>query len=750
MSTTFPSEVKTTSGKDFGDITEANAKKQASYTNFTFEADYWDIDEDSSYPYLSFFPEPTSVDTGTSSNITDASFTITGSITTEGTITERGFVYAETANPTTSNNKLIVSGTSASYQGTITNLEKDTLYYTRAYAIIDSTTYYGDDVEVTTLLPNVETGSASAVIDTAFTISGSVTTGHTVTERGFVYGTSPNPVISGDYVTVSGTTGNMSARITNLSLETLYYVRAYAIVDLDTYYGDDVEVTTLIRQGTLLEILEYQSTEVAEVGTDASSIIITGHGLNAGDFIVNATIRDTGAERGSRLVGSVGFDEDTIPLENSMTGQTDGDDIRLYKFIDRTPLVKVRSFRMLRRSAGASEASFTLVTTASYLPQPGQYVRINWNLSSSSYKQFLGVISTRRIQASTEAGDDTLLVEYTCVGLNQVPARRTIRIYYEADGALTYGDIVQDMVDQYLFQEGIRASIINDGEILQDDWIQDVVSISEVLDECASKSGFQWFIDNDALLHFYDEPTSVDDAVENIEDGGTFTDYRNIVVEDSIDNYINKLFIAGGRDTLYDNDIIIGSEDFDESLAMQDICAGTGVYGNVHRDAGLVESDYFEAESGTTTTNIKITGHAQEVGYMIWNATRSEYRQITAVVDDDNFTVDAVTGQTDGDDIALFAQANKLIANEFKVRGQMPRTFSFETRELRFEPASKLLVDLALYGIDQEYYVIEDVEIVDNGGTLNHMFCRVTCRLRDNNKFSIKRMPNYLNYFGGF
>lgn len=60
------------------------------------------------------------------------------------------------------------------------------------------------------------------------------------------------------------------------------------------------------------------------------------------------------------------------------------------------------------------------------------------------------------------------------------------------------------------------------------------------------------------------------------------------------------------------------------------------------------------AEIGTTTTNITIVAHALSTGDLIVNTTRSNAARIVTVVDADNFTVAAVTGQTDGDTISFY------------------------------------------------------------------------------------------------
>jgi len=60
------------------------------------------------------------------------------------------------------------------------------------------------------------------------------------------------------------------------------------------------------------------------------------------------------------------------------------------------------------------------------------------------------------------------------------------------------------------------------------------------------------------------------------------------------------------------------------------------------------------AEAGTTTTNIKITAHGLATGDHVVNTTRSNAVRLITKVDNDNFTVQTVTGQTNGDTITFF------------------------------------------------------------------------------------------------
>jgi hypothetical protein len=70
---------------------------------------------------------------------------------------------------------------------------------------------------------------------------------------------------------------------------------------------------------------------------------------------------------------------------------------------------------------------------------------------------------------------------------------------------------------------------------------------------------------------------------------------------------------------------------------------------------------YAKGESGTNTTNIKITGHGLSTNDVIYNKTRDAYRIVT-YVDADNFTVTSVTGQTTNDVILLYKNVATITA----------------------------------------------------------------------------------------
>ncbi|MBO4739818.1 MAG: hypothetical protein J5606_09725, partial [Bacteroidales bacterium] len=96
------------------------------------------------------------------------------------------------------------------------------------------------------ILPTITTAMASRIIDTAATCGGNITSdgGATVTVRGICWSTSPNPTLNDNHTSDSIGRGTFSSRITGLTANTTYYVRAYATNVVGTIYGDEISFTT--------------------------------------------------------------------------------------------------------------------------------------------------------------------------------------------------------------------------------------------------------------------------------------------------------------------------------------------------------------------------------------------------------------------------------------------------------------------------------------------------------------------------
>jgi YD repeat-containing protein len=130
-----------------------------------------------------------SVTTNTpATSIAQTTAAVGGNVTSDGgaAVAERGVVYAVTANPTITAGKVIVSGTTGTFAGTITGLTANTTYHARAYATNSVGTSYGVDVTFTTAVvtltvtPSVGTGGTMTPATTQ-TVNANATTSFTVT-----------------------------------------------------------------------------------------------------------------------------------------------------------------------------------------------------------------------------------------------------------------------------------------------------------------------------------------------------------------------------------------------------------------------------------------------------------------------------------------------------------------------------------------------------------------------------------------
>jgi len=94
--------------------------------------------------------------------------------------------------------------------------------------------------------PTVTTQAVSDRTATSGNGNGNVTDGGNaaITERGIVWATTTLPTTSNNKATAAGTVGAFTAPITGLSLNTTYYIRAYAINIYGTSYGNEVTITT--------------------------------------------------------------------------------------------------------------------------------------------------------------------------------------------------------------------------------------------------------------------------------------------------------------------------------------------------------------------------------------------------------------------------------------------------------------------------------------------------------------------------
>lgn len=190
------------------------------------------------------------VKTDSVNNITATGFTAFGTVVSDCDIpvTARGFCYSTQQYPTIEDEHTTVGKGLGSFQGNIRNLKVGTIYYVRAYATNETGTVYGEQKQVSTKdgLPILSTTETTAT-STTISSGGNITSdgGYSIIARGVCYSTTNStPTIEDSYTTAGIGTGAYSTVITNASVSTTYYIRAYATNSIGTSYGEIITVTT--------------------------------------------------------------------------------------------------------------------------------------------------------------------------------------------------------------------------------------------------------------------------------------------------------------------------------------------------------------------------------------------------------------------------------------------------------------------------------------------------------------------------
>lgn len=186
--------------------------------------------------------------------------TLQGSFSGEtGTITEVGFYYGTTSNPST---KVTATGTSSPFTKALTGLTQNTTYYYKAYVIEGGEERTGSVQSFTTkavATATVTTNAASGVSSSQATLNASFSgaTG-TIYDRGFRYKKG-----NGSWITpsglgsTSGTSGNFSMVISSLEASTTYSFQAYVTEwdeaqnqYVDRWASNTLSFTTAAQQTT--------------------------------------------------------------------------------------------------------------------------------------------------------------------------------------------------------------------------------------------------------------------------------------------------------------------------------------------------------------------------------------------------------------------------------------------------------------------------------------------------------------------
>lgn len=154
--------------------------------------------------------------------------------------------------------KISMGSGGTSFECNLTGLTPATQYYVRAYVKTETELYFGTTqsfVTKTIGMALVNTNETSAIQATQATLHGEVSYagGTPVSERGFVWSTTPTPEMAIHNSISNGSgLGVFSNTIETLEPATQYYYRAYAINQIGVSYGETIQFSTPATLATIL------------------------------------------------------------------------------------------------------------------------------------------------------------------------------------------------------------------------------------------------------------------------------------------------------------------------------------------------------------------------------------------------------------------------------------------------------------------------------------------------------------------
>ena len=183
--------------------------------------------------------------------ITTNSASTGATITSDGgaTLSAWGVCWSTSANPTLANSFLQHNVSTTIFGSALSGLTQNTTYYVRAYATNSAGTAYGNEHSFTTLtivIPIVTTTAISAITSTSANSGGTLTYdgGGAVSAWGVCWSTSANPTLANSFSQNTVSSGSFSSVLSGLTLNTTYYVRAFASNSAGTAYGNEQIFTT--------------------------------------------------------------------------------------------------------------------------------------------------------------------------------------------------------------------------------------------------------------------------------------------------------------------------------------------------------------------------------------------------------------------------------------------------------------------------------------------------------------------------
>jgi ABC-type uncharacterized transport system auxiliary subunit len=277
-----------------------------------------------SYGKTVLFETHTSLVTITTTEATNVEFntaSVGATLSVSNTeIIEKGICWSiSSLNPDLSHDHTKEGASDADFESSLTELVSGTTYYARAYTTTENGVTYGNTVLFKTKLPLPEVSSIGVIETTENTalVNGKVEfpSNLLVTQRGFCWNTEENPTIDNNFTSDGTGSGEFNSTIENLSANTNYFARAYAINSEGVIaYGENITFKTKAIPPVLttiaITVVEQTTAKSGGAITTDNNVEIIARGV-CWSVTSNPTINDNTTSNGT---GSDAFESEITNL----------------------------------------------------------------------------------------------------------------------------------------------------------------------------------------------------------------------------------------------------------------------------------------------------------------------------------------------------------------------------------------------------------------------------------------------------
>ena len=383
-----------------------------------------------------------SVETGSATDITDSSATLSGTISGSSQSLTCGIIYGTSSTLSSTSGTRKSTTSSGSYSVSINGLGSNTKYYYRAYVVVDGEYKYGDVRSFNTKLNSasisVTTGEATDITDSGAIVSGTISGADQSLTCGVIYGTSST--LSSSSGTKKSTTSwsSYSLTLTGLKATTTYYYRAYAVIEGEYVYGE----VRMFKTKETVTVTTGTATDITESGATLSGTISgTSQSLNCG------IIYDTS----STLSSTSGTAKSTTSSSNfsiSLTGLKDNTTYyyRAYAVVDDKYVYgEVCSFKTLQRVS---------ITTGAVTDITANGATLSGMVNGATHPYVCGIIYDTSSSLSSTSGTMHTASSDGDYSFKVSGLKANTTYYYRAyiivDDEYSYGEVRSFKTKQYI------------------------------------------------------------------------------------------------------------------------------------------------------------------------------------------------------------------------------------------------------------------------------------------------------------